>query len=121
MTGRVVEQYLQSLTDHDWDTFAACLADEFTRVGPYGDTYTSKPEYVAFISQLLPTLPGYAMEISRLRYADGVAYAELAETVTVDGHPFRTPECISFELTEAGLISRIEVFIHTAPPSRSSS
>lgn len=114
----IVERYLHALTSHDWSTFADCLADEFTRVGPYGDTYSSKPEYVAFISDLLPQLPGYAMEITRVTYGDGIAYAELNETVTVDGTPLRTPECIVFNLDDDGRIARIEVFIQTAPPAR---
>jgi len=111
----VVERYLRALTAHDWTAFSNCLADELTRVGPYGDTYASKPEYVAFISSLLPTLPDYSMEITRVTYGDGVAYAELAETVTVDGAPLRTPECITFDLAADGRISRIEVFIQTLP------
>jgi ketosteroid isomerase-like protein len=114
----VVERYLQSLTAHDWDAFADCLADEFTRVGPYGDTYSSKPAYLAFITELLPRLPGYAMEVSRVTYGDAVAYAELCETVTVDGAPLRTPECLTFELTDDGRIARVEVFIQTTPPDR---
>lgn len=112
----VVEQYLRSLTAHDWDTFAACLADDFVRVGPYGDTYPSKPEYLAFISDLMPRLPGYAMEITRVTYADQLAYAELTETVTVDGVDVRTPECLTFDLADDGRIARVEVFIQTMPP-----
>ena len=53
----------------------------------------------------MPRLPGYAMDVTRVTYGDGVAYAELSETVTVDGAPLRTPECLTFELTDAGLIS----------------
>ena len=111
----IVERYLDALTHHDWDRFAACLHDDFTRVGPYGDTYSSKAEYVAYISDLLPMLPGYAMEVNRVSYAGNVAYAELTETVTVDDQPLRTPECITFDLTDDGRIARIEVFIQTWP------
>jgi hypothetical protein len=116
VTGRIIERYLQALTEHDWDAFAACLADEFTRVGPYGDAYPSKPEYVAFISELMPRLPDYAMEVRRITYADRIAFAELNETVTVDDVALNTPECLMFDLTEDGLISHIEVFIQTMPP-----
>ncbi len=118
MADRVVERYLQSLTGHDWDALADCLADEFTRVGPYGDTYATKPDYLAFISDLMPKLPGYAMEVTRVTYSDRVAYAELSETVTVDGAPLRTPECLTFDLAEDGRIARVEVFIQTTPPDR---
>jgi ketosteroid isomerase-like protein len=111
----IVERYLDALTGHDWDRFAACLADEFTRVGPYGDAYSSKAEYVAYLSAMMPTLPGYSMEVSRITYGDGVAYAELAETMSDDQGPLRTPECITFDLAPDGRIARIEVFIQTWP------
>jgi hypothetical protein len=115
MADGVIERYLTALTSHDWAAFADCLADEFTRVGPYGDTYTSKPEYVEFISTMLPTLPEYSMEIARITYGDGLAYAELAETVSDQDGPLRTPECITFDLTDDGRIRRIEVYIQTYP------
>jgi ketosteroid isomerase-like protein len=111
----IVERYLDALTAHDWDRFAACLHDDFTRVGPYGDTYSSKAEYVAYLSAMMPTLPGYSMEVSRITYGDGVAYAELAETMSDEQGPLRTPECITFDLAADGRIARIEVFIQTWP------
>ncbi len=117
MTDRVVERYLQSLTGHDWDAFAECLADEFTRVGPYGDTYPSKADYLAFISDVVPKLPGYSMEVARITYADRVAFAELSETVAVDGKPLVTAECLAFDLADDGRIARVEVFIQTPPPA----
>ena len=102
------------MTDHDWDGMAACLADDpFVRVGPYLDEYTSKAEYVAYISAMLPTLPGYSMDVTRVTYADDVAYAELSETVDDGGVPLRTPECLVFGLDATGLISRVEVFIQS--------
>ena len=86
MSEGVIERYLQALVEGDWTTFADCLADSgFTRVGPYGDTYSSKNDYVAFLSDLMPTLAGYEMEIRRVTYAERRAFAELSETVTVDG------------------------------------
>ncbi len=72
----------------DWDTFAGCLADDgFTRVGPFGDVKPTKAEYVAFLSDLMPTLPGYSMDVTRVTYAGSLAFAELSETVEVDGTP----------------------------------
>ena len=118
MTDGVIETYLGALVDGDWDTFAECLADDgFTRVGPFGDVKATKPEYVAFLSDLMPTLAGYVLEVSRVTYAgDGMAFAELAETVEVDGTPLRTPECLTFELTDDGRIQRVEVFTQTRAP-----
>src|SRR5919197_396775 len=106
MSDGVIERYLRALVAGDWDTFAACLADDdFTRVGPYGDTYSTKDAYVTFLSELMPTLAGYEMEVSRVTYAEGGrAFAELSETVEVEGTPLRTPECLAFDLTSDGRI-----------------
>ena len=113
--GRIIERYLLALTDHDWDALAECLSDDIVRVGPYGDTYEGKPAYISFISDLLPTLPGYAMDITRVTYGDGVAFAELSETVAVGGAPLRTPECLTFDLADDGRIRRVEVFTQNWP------
>ena len=117
MIDGVIERYLAALVAGDWDTFAGCLTDDdFTRVGPYGDVKATKAEYVAFLSELMPTLPGYAMEITRVTYAGTRAFAELSETVEVDGTPLLTPECLTFELADDGRIRRVEVFTQTRHP-----
>ena len=117
MSDGVIERYLQALVDGDWPAFAACLADDdFTRVGPYGDTYSSKADYVAFLSELMPTLQGYELQLTRVTYTDGMAFAELSETVEVDGTRLRTPECLTFVLADDGRIRRVEVFTQTRMP-----
>jgi len=117
MSNGVIERYLQALVAGDWTTFADCLADDgFTRVGPFGDVKPSKTEYVAFLTDLMPTLPGYSMDVTRVTYAGDVAFAELSETVEVDGTLLRTPECLSFELTDDRRIRRVEVFTQTRAP-----
>jgi ketosteroid isomerase-like protein len=116
--GGVVERYLRALTGHDWSALADCLTDDVVRVGPYGDTYASKAEYLAFISDLMPKLRDYSMEVARVTYTtDGAAaYAELAETMTHDGRLLRTNECLTFSLSPDGRIARIDVFIQTPTP-----
>ncbi len=119
MPDGVVERYLEALVARDWETFAACLTDgDFVRVGPYRDTYTSKAEYVEFISGLLPQLPDYVMQVTRItpNAAGTVVFVELNETVTMNGGPFNTPECITFDLADDGRIAAIKVFIQTVPP-----
>jgi ketosteroid isomerase-like protein len=117
MSDGLIETYLDALVAGDWDTFAGCLADEgFTRVGPFGDVKPTKAEYVTFLSELMPTLPGYSMDVTRVTYAGDLAFAELSETVEVDGTPLRTPECLTFELTDDGRIRRVEVFTQTRAP-----
>src|SRR4029079_17277463 len=73
-------------------------------------------EYVAFLSDLMPTLPGYSMDVTRVTYAGDLAFAELSETVEVDGTSLRTPECLTFELADDGRIRRVEVFTQTRAP-----
>jgi ketosteroid isomerase-like protein len=117
MSRGLIETYLDALVAGDWDAFAGCLADEdFTRVGPFGDVKPTKAEYVAFLSDLMPTLPGYSMDFTRVTYAGDLAFAELSETVEVDGTPLRTPECLTFELTDDGRIRRVEVFTQSRAP-----
>src|SRR5947209_6460778 len=117
MSDGVIETYLTAMVAGDWGTFADCLADDdFTRVGPFGDVKATKAEYVAFLSELMPTLPGYSMDVKRVTYVDSLAFAELSETVEVDGIPLRTPECLTFELTDDGRIRRVEVFTQTRHP-----
>jgi ketosteroid isomerase-like protein len=118
MTEGVIETYLDALVAGNWESFAACLADDdFTRVGPFGDVKPTKADYVAFLSDLMPTLPGYSMDVTRVTYAGDVAFAELSETVEVDGTPLRTPECLTFELADDGRIRRVEVFTQTRHPA----
>jgi ketosteroid isomerase-like protein len=117
----VVERYLDAIIGHDWDALAACLSDDgFVRVGPWGDEYAAKAEYVAFIADLMPKLAGYEMRVDRVTYSgDGrVAVVELSETVDVDGTPHRTPEALVFDLVrdrdgDGEYIRRIQVFIQS--------
>jgi len=109
----VVERYLEKMVAHDFEAMAGCLAEDVVRVGPFGDTYTPRGPYVAFLSALMPTLPGYAMRIDRVAEleADRLVLVELTETVEVDGAPLETPEALVFELDQAGLIAHIAIYI----------
>ncbi|HMF05317.1 MAG TPA: nuclear transport factor 2 family protein [Acidimicrobiia bacterium] len=117
MTG-VVERYLDAIIGHDWDALAACLSDDgFSRVGPWGDEYPDKAGYVAFISDLMPKLPGYEMRVDRVTYSgdERLAVVELTETVDLEGRRHPTPEALVFDLDGGaqGGIRRIQVFIQT--------
>lgn len=107
---QVVERYLEALTGHDWDALRACLTDDVVRVGPYNDEYRGRDAYVGFLSSLMPTLPGYSMEVQRVTYVDDRAYVELAETVA----GVRTDEALVFELN-GDRIARVDVYIKTRP------
>jgi ketosteroid isomerase-like protein len=110
----IVERYLDAIASHDWDVVDETIADDIVRVGPYGDRYAGRDEYLAFIADLMPKLKGYAMKLDRVTYVgDARAYAELSETVELDGKPMRTPEVLVFELNRQGRIAHVDVFIQT--------
>jgi ketosteroid isomerase-like protein len=118
----IVETYLERMVAHDFEAMAACLAEDVVRVGPYGDTYSPRGPYVAMLSQLMPALPGYSMEISRIMVADERhVVVELSETVEIDGAPLVTPEALVFDLNDDGLIAHIAIYIQTLPTSSPSS
>ena len=110
-----VGTYFTAMAKHDFDLLATAVADDVVRTGPYSDTYTGKTDYVAFISGLLPALPGHQLDVHRLNETDGGrrVIAEISETVTVNDAPLVTPEVIVLDLDDAGLISRIDIYIKT--------
>jgi ketosteroid isomerase-like protein len=110
----IVERYLDAIASHDWGVVDDCITDDIVRVGPYGDRYTGRVEYLAFIADLMPKLAGYAMKLHRVTFAsDTLAYVELTETVELDGKPMRTPEVLVFELGGDGRIARVDIYIQT--------
>ena len=113
---RVVERYLAAVAGQDWETLAASVTDDIIRIGPFGDVYTGRDAYVEFLSALMPTLPGYSMDIARISYVDNGAraVAELSETVEIDGAPLVTPEVLLFDLAPDGRIARVEIFTRRA-------
>ena len=106
----VVERYLDAIQTHDWDALAACVTDDVVRVGPYADEYKGRADYIAMISGLMPTLPGYAMDVSRVTYDGDRAFAELSETVDVNGATTVTHEVLVLEL-QSDRIARIDIYI----------
>jgi ketosteroid isomerase-like protein len=110
----IVERYLGAIVAHDWDAVEMTIADDIVRVGPYGDRFDGRADYLTYISATMPKLPGYSMDLHRVTYVDGGrAFAELSETVELDGKPMLTPEVLVFEIDGHGLISRVEIFIQT--------
>jgi ketosteroid isomerase-like protein len=109
-----IERYLDAIASQDWTGVDECIADDIVRVGPYGDRFAGRDDYVAFLADLMPKLRGYLMEIHRVTHAsDVLAFAELTETVRLDGKAMRTPEVLVFELNGDGRIARIGIFIQT--------
>jgi ketosteroid isomerase-like protein len=110
----IIERYLDAIASHNWDVVDECIADDIVRVGPYGDRLAGRDNYMAFIADLMPKLKGYLMELHRVTYAsDVLVFAELTETVDLEGKPMRTPEALVFELNGDGRIARVDIFIKT--------
>ena len=66
----IVERYLDAIVSHDWDVVGECVADGIVRVGPYGDRYAGRDDYMPFIADTMPKLKGYAMELHRVTYVN---------------------------------------------------
>jgi len=109
--GAVVRRYLERLVAHDWKAMAACLAEDVVRVGPFGDTYTPRDPYVAFLTDLMPALPGYSMRIDRVLSMGRTVLVELTEVVDISGSPLETPEALVFDLDPEDRIAHITIYI----------
>jgi ketosteroid isomerase-like protein len=116
VTISVVEDYLDAVATQDWARMGATIRDDIVRIGPFGDVYTGREAYTEFLSGLMPTLPGYSMDVTRVTYVDDGrrAVAQLSETVTMDGSPLVTPEALLFDLDDDGRIARVEIFTRRA-------
>ena len=107
----VVERYLAALRARDWEALGACLEVDVERTGPYDDVYQGRAAYVAFLADTFRALEGYELDVSRLVVTGDVVVAELSETVDTEAGRRRTEEAVVFDLSPAGLISRVGVFL----------
>lgn len=116
MTDEAVEDYLDAVATQDWARMSARVREDVVRIGPFGDVYTGRDDYVKFLSDLMPTLPGYSMDVTRVTSVDDGrrVVAELSETIEMDGKPLVTPEVLLFDLDSDGLIAHIEIFTRRA-------
>jgi len=111
----IVETYLDRMVAHDFDAMAQCLAEDVVRVGPYGDTYTPRDTYVAMLAKLMPSLPGYSMEISRVIVKDSLGGGGADRGGRDRGRPPSDTRALVFELNDDGLIAHISIYIQTLP------
>ena len=108
----VVEEYLRSLADHDWEALAATLAPDVERRGPYLDDYHGAVAYSEFLRATLLALTDYELEVARVwGDGDGHVCAELSETVTVDGARLCTDEAVVFDVDDLDRIVAVQVFL----------
>jgi len=109
----VVERYLAGLADHDWDAVASTLAPDVHRMGPYQDAYDGRAPYAAFLAEMIGALGGYQLDVDRVHVAGATVAVELRETVDDGDARLETSEAVVFE-TDAGLISRVAVYLQTS-------
>jgi ketosteroid isomerase-like protein len=113
---RVLERYFEALRSHDWASLAECLADDVHRTGPYLDVVKGKRAYVEFLSRVVPTLPNYALSVTRIRKLGEVsAVVELTESLDVDGVSREFPEALFFDFDEEGRILRVDIYVKRPP------
>jgi hypothetical protein len=107
----VVDRYLAALGAQDWEALAATLEPDVRRIGPYGDLYESREPYVAYLAGILRKLTGYELTVARQIVAGEVVVVELSETIDTPAGRRRTDEVVVFDLSAAGLIRRIGVYL----------
>ena len=110
-----VEEYLASFASWDWDRFASILSDGgLRRVGPFMDVIESKDDYVAFLSQLTPTLANYEVRVDRISEIGPQRFlVELSETFDVAGVRTEYPQADLFEVDTVGKIKGVSIFMKT--------
>jgi ketosteroid isomerase-like protein len=109
----VVERYLAGLAAHDWEAVSATLAPDIERLGPYRDNYEGREHYARFLAETIDALSGYQLDVDRLLVAGPVVTVELRETVDDGDARLETGEAVVFD-TEAGLITRVAVYLQTS-------
>ncbi len=115
----VLERYFGALRSNDWETLAACVAEDVHRNGPYLDIVEGRAAYTAYLESVVPSLAGYALEVSRIDFLEsGAALVRLSEHVEVGGRPTEFPEALVFEFDQDCTISAVDIYIKQPPGSR---
>jgi len=109
----VIERFFQHLTGREWGSLGQVLAADVVRVGPYGDEAIGRDRYLAFLASTVPV--DYSNDLLRITYAsdDRSGFARVQEHLNYGDSAFHLDEVYSFEIDEAGLLSRIEVYWQT--------
>lgn len=108
-----VERFFEGLTSRSWKTLEDVLDVEVERVGPFGDRATGRHRYLAFLEGTVPE--EYSNDVARITYsADGrSAFARVTEHLRFGDVEYHLEETYSFEMSDTGMISRVEVFWQT--------
>ena len=97
---------------HDWTAVRASLADQFERVGPFPEHQFTDPDvYTHFLADLLPTIEGHTVEITRAHTIGDVSYVTIREGLRRDGTDVESHVLLACDLDPDGRITRIEAFL----------
>ena len=107
--------YLEALRAQDWGALRALLAPDVVRHGPYGDDFTDRDSYVAFLVETFAMLGDYELEVQRAFGTTDRTCVELAETATVGEQRLRTEEAVVLAVRD-GLIHEVRVFLRRSEP-----
>lgn len=107
----VVRRYLEALAARDWTALAETLDPDIERIGPYNDVVGGRDAYAGFLAETLQALEGYELRVARVIATDDVVAAELSETVDTPQGRRRTDEAIVFDVSSAGRIVRVSVYL----------
>lgn len=108
----LVKQFLDRMAAHDWPGLGACVAEDVHRIGPFGDEFTGRAGYQDFLEETIEALDGYELIVDRVVATgdDRTVFAELSETLNVNGERRRTPEGLVFDVAD-GTITRVAVYL----------
>lgn len=116
----VVDRYFDALGRHDWPAMRACLADGFTRRGPYAEQWFPDPDsYVAYLAGVLPGYVDHTIDVTRVVEQGDAVHAEWTERLGPPGARTMVRVCVAIDLDAAGRIARMEVFLRKANPDES--
>lgn len=119
MSRQVLDRYFEALRSQDWESLAACLAEDVRRTGPYLDVVQGKEAYVEFLAGVIPTLLNYELKVHGVRPLEGgSALVLLSEILARDGVQTEFPEALVFDFDDAGLIQRVDIYIKQPPRVR---
>jgi limonene-1,2-epoxide hydrolase len=109
-----VDQFVEALGRHDWESLAATLSEGVVRDGPFSDAIEGRDGYVDFLRRVLSTLEHYDLKVQRISSGgEGRFYAEVLESFDAEGARSEYPEILLFQVDSAGLINFVSVFMKT--------
>ena len=111
-----LDQYFDALRTQNWESLAACLAEDVHRTGPYLDVVRGKKAYVDFLAGVIPRLENYDLKVSEIRaLEDGSALVLLRESMDRNGVRLEFPEALVFDFDAAGQIQKVDIYLKQPP------